>query len=216
MYFLTKIKKNISYKIYKKYLHIAFTFIALTLSSICMTSCDAIESPVIEAETYSKPIAVNQYALDKETEESTVEPTSAHHPYDEEYKLKPEKEIAIQTSEFLTKINYIKNHMDEFANTTIVIEGMYGKYTSWDGTFSFPMVYRNGPSCCGDDQYGGFFLVNIDESTLNLDDWIEVKGKPFNYEHTDSEGEVFNYPFILVESVRVLSTRERKAEMVND
>ena len=36
------------------------------------------------------------------------------------------------------------------------------------------------------------------------------------YEHTDSEGEVKKYLFILVEDIKILSLKERKAEMVNN
>ncbi|MCQ2609596.1 MAG: hypothetical protein MJ151_02235 [Lachnospiraceae bacterium] len=162
------------------------------------------------------PEPINKYAFEKETETTTIMPTKAKHEYDANFKLKADKEITISTDNFLTKVNYIKNHMSEFADTMITIDGLFGRYTSWDGTFHFPMIYRNGPACCGDDQYGGFFLVNFDETQFNLDDWIEVKGKPFNYEHEDSEGEKFNYPFLLVDTIRVLSVRERKAEMVND
>ena len=108
------------------------------------------------------------------------------------------------------------NHIEQFEKTKIIVEGMYGMYTSWDGTFTFPMVYRNGPSEYGDDQYGGFYLVNVPTEYLNIDDWLKVKGTPFMYEHTDSEGEVQKYLFLLAETCEVLPTKERKAEMVND
>ena len=122
----------------------------------------------------------------------------------------------IGEKQYLTKINYIYNNVDKFKDSTILVEGMYGLYTSWDETFKFPIVYRNGPSCHGDDQFGGFFLVNIDTNLFTVDDWIKVKGKPFMYEHTDSEGEIQKFLFLLVEEVKTLGVKERKAEMVNN
>lgn len=162
------------------------------------------------------PPAANQFALDKETETSTIEETKAHHIYPEDFKLKPEKEFHIGDKEFLTRINFIKNHIDDFKDSDIIVEGMYALYTSWDETFKYPMVYRNGPGCCGDDQYGGFFLININMDDYETDDWIEVKGKPFLYEHTDSEGEVQKFLFLVAEEVKKKTTKERKAEMVNN
>ena len=89
-------------------------------------------------------------------------------------------------------------------------------YKSWDETFVFPIVYRNGPAEYGDDQYGGFYLVNINQDIYHLNDWIKVKGKPFIYEHTDSEGELQKFLFLVVENIDVLTLKERKAEMVNN
>lgn len=162
------------------------------------------------------PEPVNQFAFDKETEIETIEPTKAHREYTSDFKLNPDLEIVIGERQFLTKINYIYNNVALFENSNIIVEGMYGWYESWDKTFTFPMVYRNGPAEYGDDQYGGFYLVNINQEAYHIDDWIRVKGKPFMYEHTDSEGEVQRFLFLIVETAEVLSLRDRKAEMVNN
>lgn len=184
--------------------------------SIILFSCLSLKEEVVVKETYRVPEAANQFALDKETETSTVEETKAHHIYPVDFKMTVDKEVSIGEKNFLTRINYIYNNIDSFANSTIVVEGMYGIYTSWDGTFEFPMVYRNGPGCCGDDQYGGFYMVNIPQEQFELNDWIEVKGTPFLYEHKDSENEVTNYLFLLVSSIEKRPTKDRKAEMVNN
>ena len=187
----------------------------LFFSFITLISCT--KSKVDETvESIYIPEAANQFAIDKETEEETIEETGAHHIYPEDFKLANDKEVVIGEKQFLTKIDYIYKNIDKFLNSNIIVEGMYGLYKSWDETFQFPMVYRNGPGCHGDDQYGGFYLVNIDTSLLQIDDWIKVTGKPFMYEHTDSEGEVKNYLFILVEDLKILTLKERKAEMVNN
>ena len=158
----------------------------------------------------------NQFAVDKETEVETLEPTKAHREYPEDFKLMPDTEVVIGEKQFLTKINYIFNNIDKFANSSIIVEGMYGLYKSWDETFVFPIVYRNGPAEYGDDQYGGFYLVNINQDLYHLNDWLKVKGKPFVYEHTDSEGELQKFLFLVVENIEVMTLKDRKAEMVNN
>ena len=188
----------------------------LPIFLLLLISCTVNKNIVVESESIFIPEPANKFAADKETEVETVKETPAHHIYDENFKVPAENTLTIGEKNFLTRINYIYNHIDEFANTVVTVEGMYGLYTSWDSTFKFPMVYRNGPGCCGDDQYGGFYLVNIDQTKFEIDDWIEVKGTPFMYEHTDSEGEVQKYLFLLVSDVKKLSLKERKAEMVNN
>ena len=145
----------------------------------------------------------------------TIEPTKAKRDWPSNFKLASSKEVPIGEKQFLTKIHYIYDNVEAFKNSTIIIEGMYGQYKSWDETFTAPMVYRNGPVEHGDDQYGGFFLENAPE-TLQINDWIKVVGKPYMYEHTDSEGEKQYFLFLSVEKVEVLPLKDRKAEMVND
>ena len=158
------------------------------------------------------PEAANQYAYDKETEIETLEPTKAHRNWASNLNLNPNSEVVIGEKQFLTRIHYIYNNIDLFQNTNIVVEGMYGKYKSWDGTFESPMVYRNGPAEHGDDQYGGFFLTNIDESAYNINDWIKVLGKPYIYENIDSEGENQYFLCLNVEKIEVLSLKSRNGK----
>lgn len=200
----------------KKFIRTSVLLIVAMAAIMVLFSCKSFLVKSAEEETLYVPEAANQFALDKETEVETVEATKAHHIYPEGFKLAPSAEITIGEKDFLTRINYIYNHVDDFKDTDIIVEGMYGWYTSWDKTFEFPMVYRNGPSCCGDDQYGGFYLVNIDQTQYEIDDWIVVKGKPFMYEHKDSEGENQYFLFLLVTEINKLTTKERKAEMVNN
>lgn len=190
-----------------------FTILLLVILSTSCTSkvvSDLEESPTFMLEP------ANQFAVDKETMVETQEPTKAHREYPADFKLSPDLEVVIGEKQYLTKINYIYNNIDKFANSSIIVEGMYGWYKSWDDTFEFPMVYRNGPGEYGDDQYGGFYMVNINQDAYHLNDWIRVKGKPFMYEHTDSEGEVQKYLFLVVEQIEILPLKERKAEMVNN
>ena len=186
----------------------------LCLLALCF-SCSKNETETESTEIFMVEPA-NQFAVDKETEVETIEPTKAHREYPADFKLNPDTEVVIGEKQFLTKINYIYNNIEKFANSSIIVEGMYGMYKSWDETFAFPIVYRNGPAEYGDDQYGGFYLVNINQDLYHLNDWIKVKGKPFIYEHTDSEGELQKFLFLVVENIDVLTLKERKAEMVNN
>lgn len=191
--------------------------ILIFLSVVIFTSCSVNNSGKIEEEQPNFIVEpANQFAMDKETEVEAIEPTKAHREYPEDFKLVPDTEVVIGERQFLTKINYIFNNIEKFENSSIIVEGMYGLYKSWDETFVFPIVYRNGPAEYGDDQYGGFYLVNINQDLYHLNDWIKVKGKPFIYEHTDSEGELQKFLFLVAESVEVMTLKDRKAEMVNN
>ena len=190
--------------------------LALLLSMTFLFSCNSDIQNIDDSTLSYIPEAANQFALDKETEVETNEPTKAHRNWPSNFKLAATPEIVIGEKQFLTKINHIYNNIDQYVESTIVVEGMYGRYTSWDGTFSYPMVYRNGPAEHGDDQYGGFFMVNINESDYSLNDWIKVSGKPFMYEHTDTEGEIQHFLFLQVEKIEILGVKDRKPEMVND
>lgn len=188
----------------------------ITLVAVLLTvilSCKKIIKKQ-EVVNYFVPPAANEFALMKETETESIEETKAHHIY-KDIKFPVEKNIVIGEKDFLTKLNIIKNNIDLYKDSVIEVEGMYAPYSSWDKTFNYPMIYRNGPGCCGDDQYGGFYMINIDSYDVHIDDWIEVKGKPFVYDHTDSEGEVQKYLFLLVDTLEVKKLRDRKAEMVN-
>lgn len=203
------------YKV-KKIYRVLFCFSIFALMTMVLYSCNDSKDTVNETETIFMVEPANKYAIDKETEIETLEPTKAKREYPEDFVLNPDTEVAIGEKQFLTKINYIYNHIDKFANSSIIVEGMYGIYKSWDETFEFPMVYRNGPAEHGDDQYGGFYLVNINQEMYHLNDWIKVKGKPFIYEHTDSEGEVQKFLFLVVEQIDIMTLKDRKAEMVNN
>lgn len=200
-----------------KYIKNIICIVVLLTMTLSIFSCvKSKKDAMYETETLYIPEPANKYAMDKETEVETIEPTEAHRPYPEDYYIKPANEISIGEKEFLTRINYIYKNIELFKESDIIIEGMYGMYTSWDGTFSSPMVYRNGPGEYGDDQYSGFYLDNVDGYNLQIDDWLKIKGKPYMYEHTDSEGEVQKFLFLKVETCEVLTTKERKAEMVNN
>ncbi len=208
--------------IIKAYLHVVRNLVVAGLMLIMTILFCSCKNRVLEINTNESiyiPEAANAFAIEKETEVETVEPTEAHKPLAENFRMRPAREIVIGESQFMTRVRYIYNHVEDFNESHIVVEGMYGLYYSWDETFSSHMVYRNGPGDYGDDAYEGFYLnfddVSIEEP-ITLNDWIRVRGTPYMYEHEDSEGEIERYLFLKVESLEILSTRERKAEMVND
>lgn len=59
---------------------------------------------------------------------------------------------------FLTQISDMYCNFDHYKDKTIIVEGMYAQFYSWDGSETAPVVYRNGPGCCGNDGWGGFLL----------------------------------------------------------
>lgn len=78
---------------------------------------------------------------------------------------------------FLSQINDMYFNFDNYKDKTIVVEGMYALFYSWDGSKTSPVVYRNGPGCCGNDGWGGF-LLKYDGEYPNENDWIRVTGTP--------------------------------------
>lgn len=87
------------------------------------------------------------------------------------------KVLDISENMFLTQINDIYLNIEQYEDTTIKVEGMYGVLVSNETSEEFGVVYRNGPGCCGNDGWGGFFL-NYDGELPQEDEWIEVIGTP--------------------------------------
>lgn len=158
--------------------------------------------------------------LMEKTEEEKVEETSAEHPYPT-YNFPSSKVINIGNDKFLTQINTIRKNIDKYEEATITLEGLYGKYISHDNSLTQYMVYRNGPGCCGNDDYDGFLLINIenaytDPEPLRLNDWIRVTGTPFMYEHKNNLNEEEKYLFLIATSIKKMDLKTRGPEMVND
>lgn len=78
---------------------------------------------------------------------------------------------------FLTQINDMYYNFDNYKDKTIIVEGMYALFYSWDSSETAPVVYRRGPGCCGNDGWGGFLLKYGGEYP-NENDWIRVTGTP--------------------------------------
>ncbi len=117
---------------------------------------------------------------------------------------------AIEISEkmFLTQIDDIYFNFDLYEGKTVVVEGMYNNFYAVDGETLFPVVYRRGPGCCGNDGWGGFYL-SYDGTFPETDEWIRVTGTPVI--KTDELG--FQMLFLEVSSLEV--KEERGAEFVS-
>lgn len=107
---------------------------------------------------------------------------------------------------FLTQINDMYYNFDNYKDKTVIVEGMYALFYSWDGSATAPVVYRRGPGCCGNDGWGGF-LLKYDGEYPNENDWIRVTGTPELVE----EGYYLNL-YLNVTSLEVKT--ERGAEFV--
>lgn len=118
-----------------------------------------------------------------------------------------DKVFNIREKMFLTQINDIYFNFEQYKDYTIVVEGMYGPFTSFDGTTVIPAVYRRGPGCCGNDGWGGFML-NYDGEFPEENAWVKVTGKPLKVKVDD----VMYLLYLNVESIEVLE--ERGAEFV--
>ena len=164
--------------------------------------------------------AINDYAFDVGEIKESKNNIKEHHEYPQ-LDLGDSNPIVISEKLFLTKIANLYNDIDKYKDRDVSIDGLYGKFVSYDGSFDFPIVYRNGPGCCKDDKYGGIYLVNVENAVpegveLVEDDFISVLGSPFIYEYTDSKGNISKYLFLISKSITVVPNSRRGAEMVND
>lgn len=83
--------------------------------------------------------------------------------------------IEITEKMFLTQINDIYYNFEDYKGKIIKVQGMYDSGESYLDGNMLHMVYRNGPGCCGNDGWGGFYL-NYDGEYPIINDWIEVTG----------------------------------------
>lgn len=187
--------------------------IIIFLIILTTTSCNITPKKQKEKEL-EIGIPANDFAINKEESKIIVEErldrTFEDLPIDEE------DIVEIEEKQFLTKINNIKNKIDEYKNKLIVVEGMFATYSSWDESFKGNLVYRNGPNDFNNDIWGGFFLNDIKGSQVKIDDWIRVVGKPYIYTTKDTEGETYEYLFLDVQDITVLDENERGLELVNN
>lgn len=86
-----------------------------------------------------------------------------------------ESPIEIRENLFLLQISDVLCNFDDYEGKTLKVEGMYGTDT-YEG-MDYHAVFRFGPNCCGNDEFGGFFL-NYDGEWPEPYEWIEVLGTP--------------------------------------
>ncbi len=212
-------------KLIKRFSCQLFTFLCILFLAFSLTACGEVKkkAPAKKADTNGEKVKGGSLEKgDDEIEtnnESDPEENATPSLENEKEEGAEEKEdeagevvsdgdvIEINEKIFLQKINDIYFNFDDYANSTIIIEGMFSNFTNMDGTETRPVVYREGPGCCGNDGWGGFFLL-YDGEYPNENDWIRVVGKPIL---TEAEGGYLEL-FLKVESLEV--KKERGAEFV--
>lgn len=122
------------------------------------------------------------------------------------------KTIKIDENQFLTQIDNIKRKISEYENKIIDIEGMFGKFSSWDNSFTGDIIFSNGPNEYNNDIWGGFFLNDLKGLELEIDYWIHVT--PYIYKTTDSERTEYTYLFLDVLSLEKSIDKKRGSEFV--
>ena len=136
---------------------------------------DSNSQPLAENNQESSNAIGNQQNVGEEnSNDSLVKPKTPKVTKD---KTKNEKVLVIGEKMFITQINEIYYNFESYKDKTIVVEGMYALFYNFDGTENIPAVYRNGPGCCGNDGWGGFFL-KYDGDLPQDNDWIKVTGTP--------------------------------------
>lgn len=134
----------------------------------------------------------------------------AHKSYDELASELPKSSgsdiLEIGERMFITQINDIFYNFDEYKDKTIIVEGMFTMFYSYDGTKKAPGVYRNGPGCCQNDGWAGF-LLKYDGELPEGNEWIKVKGTP----EIVKEG---NYLCLYLNVISLEVRDERGAEFV--
>lgn len=213
-----------------KNVKVIISSIILLCVSMLLFGCG--EEELAQGETYANsPLAANaKQAAQQANAKNTTKETRAQHEYGE-VSVDDKNTLVIGEKLFLTQINDIYNNFQRYDGKTIVVEGMLGNYTEWDNSMQNAVVFRNGPGCCGNDGWGGFYLsdmtpkakadgqgmlYNYDKSgeDIEIDDWIKVTGKPALYEGTDTEGTKHRYLFLEVEKIENYKDKNRGAEYV--
>lgn len=179
-----------------------------------LVSCNISPKKTVEHEL-SIAVPANEYAINNMKKESVIIEERKDRIYDD-LPVDDGPVVQIDEKQFLTKIANIKSKIDEYKDKIIVVEGMYATYSSWDDSFQGSLVYRNGPNDFNNDIWGGFFLDNLKEQDVQIDDWIQVIGTPYIYSTEDSEGNEYDYLYLNVQELHILTEKERGLELVNN
>ena len=183
------------------------------LTNLILISCDSEKINIIENINHEThiPIAKNYYAMEEKDDSVIIESRE-----DRIFRdiPTPVGDITIDDSMFLTQINNIYRKIDEYADKIITVEGMFGHYKEWDGSFESFMVYRDGPNDHNNDIIGGFFLDNLKNENISIDDWIQVVGKPYIERKIDKDGVEHKYLFLQVRNIDILPENKRGNEFV--
>lgn len=182
---------------------LAMLIIIASLSTGCSSSTDRTEDHKYPVESRNETSDI-----DKRNEEAARDIPKGKIPNDPKDSVDMNKEeIYIREKMFITQINDIFYNIEDYEGKTIAVEGMFRIFPGVDGGPDIPVVFRNGPGCCGNDGWAGF-LLHYDGEYPAIDDWILVKGTP-EIVHT----ELYIQLYLNVTSLEVKD--ERGAEFVD-
>ncbi len=170
----------------------------------------AFENAIKKKEEVKEVESENEEKQKKLEENKEVKENSKDEKEDTKDSTKLSKEpLEISEKLFLEQINDIFFNFDDYKDRTIIVEGMFTYFENYldDDADLMPVVYRNGPGCCGNDGWGGFLLIH-DGDFPEDNDWIRVTGKPV-IEETEQG---FLNLFLKVDSIEV--KEERGSEFV--
>lgn len=192
-----------------KWLALGLLLLSLTACGTATTSSgmayDLPETTVEEPEAVVEEVAVQEDVELPEEIEAPAEASVVELPDLDSGEESSVLEIGEKM--FITQINDIYYNFQDYADKTIIVEGMYTMFASWDGESAYPGVYRLGPGCCGNDGWGGFMLY-YDGELPQDNDWIRVTGTPELVEDEDG----YTSLFLNVTSLTI--QEERGAEFV--
>lgn len=190
-----------------------FIYLIIVLNVLCSCKISNLNNQNKLENKLIIPTPKNQYIIDKQLSNSVLERRT-----ERKYENLPtpySNVVVIDDAFYLTKIDNIKKKIKEYESKLVVVEGMFGKYYSWDESFKGNIVYKNGPNEYYNDIWGGFFLNDLKNENIEIDDYITVTGHPYIYKTTDSEGTEYEYLFLDVVSIEK-NLKNRGSEYVNN
>ncbi len=122
-------------------------------------------------------------------------------------KNEEKKEIfEVKDNYFMAQVNDMYLNIDDYKDKIIRVEGIYANFTPEGEDEAIQMVYRNGPGCCGDDGWSGFYL-EYDGKKPKEEEWILVEGIPKMVDKGDFED-------LYLEVIKLEVKKERGQEFV--
>lgn len=167
---------------------------------IIFTGCSTRNESTLKGEQAGGSLG-NTNPPERVLEEATTEPNADTEIMDYDFTKGEGDTIEISEKMFLTQINDMYYNFEDYKDKTIRVQGMYDIETSEIDGSTMHMVYRNGPGCCGNDGWGGFYL-HYDGVYPEQNAWVEVIGTPELV-----EDEEYMLLYLNVTSIQVMEER---------
>ena len=134
----------------------------LLFSAMSVGGCGKKIETAVEDNVAETGLVINQAQIQSQTRSALIETNS-------------DTLIEIREKMFMTQISDIYYNFDEYADKIIKVEGIFGQEESMIDDSLLNTVFRYGPGCCGNDGWGGFYLI-YEGVYPEIDAWIEVTG----------------------------------------